>query len=180
MEIFLIALCMLASIGATYGALRLFFSHEEIVTRLSGVDTAIAANAYGDTGTHARNAVRRVAEADFTGKRHRLVKRGAADNTIDLCGASDVPIGICIDEPAIGESATVLLLGPGLEGTLRGVVSEAVTQDELLYTAADGKIQDVPTAPGTYYQIGRAVQPAAADDDPLELVGCFPVSLTVS
>lgn len=98
-----------------------------------------------------------------------------------LCGANDIPVGSLADLQAgghtSGEQATVALLGKG--PTKLMVASEAITIGEAVYTAAGGKVQDLPAGAGTYYQVGFALTTAGADGDIIEVHDCVPIKTVV-
>lgn len=132
-------------------------------------------------GTH-QGTLSKLADAALTTP-HLLAKWGSDGDHIAICGASDKPLGSVPDEVATVDLTTlrvpVNLLGLG-ESTRLGVASEAIALTDDLYTAASGKIQNLPTAAGTYYRIGRPVTTASADGDVIEYVSCVPVAVTVT
>lgn len=128
-------------------------------------------------GTH-EGAITKLADAAIT-TRFLLVKFGTNVNHIAANDASDCPLGVCTDEPTADEApVNVDLLGCGA-WTRKVVASEAIDYNEDVYTAASGKVQDEPTAAGTYYHIGRAIQSASADGDVIEIVPTFPTAFVV-
>jgi hypothetical protein len=115
--------------------------------------------------------------------RHLLMTCVAASDTdhYAICAAGEDPIGVCPDEVAsdeVGEARAIRLLSRG--GTVKMVASEAITKGERVYTAAAGKVQDLPAGAGTYFLVGKALTAAAADGDVLEVESCFPVATVVS
>lgn len=111
--------------------------------------------------------------------RYLLVKRGSDALHFATCGASDMPLGVCMDEPSAAEvEATLALLG-AVEGTIPVVGSEAISVDEDLYTAANGKVQNTPAAAGTYYRVGRAFTACSGDGDTFRMVPCFPQKFVI-
>jgi hypothetical protein len=69
-------------------------------------------------------------------ERFLLAKRGASADSIDLCGAANVPIGLITDEAAaIGDYVNVAQFNSDL--TLKMVASGAIAQDALLEPAAN-------------------------------------------
>jgi hypothetical protein len=114
-----------------------------------------------------------LADAALT-TRYLLVKSGSDAAHFAACGASDKPLGVCLDEPEAAESeAAIFFLGAG-KGTVLMVASEAIAAGADVYAAASGKVQDEPGSAGTYYMVGRAVTAAGADGDILEVVPCLP------
>ncbi len=130
-----------------------------------------AANTYdAAVETHEASVTRTNDAAIAT--RHLLWKKGAADGTVALCGASDVPLGT-IDNitTGTGERQSLLLLGHG--PTKKMIASEAITAGELVYTAADGKVQDQPSG-ATVHLVGVALT-AGSTDEVIEVATCVPV-----
>lgn len=118
-------------------------------------------------GTHAGSLTRKTDAAIAT--RHLLVKVGSDADHVAACGASEVPIGTVPDEAsAAEENVEVALLGAA-PSTRTMVASEAIEAGEKVYTAANGKVQDLPAGAGTYYCVGTALTPAAADGDEIEV-----------
>lgn len=129
-------------------------------------------------GTHGYNLTRK-ANAAWTVD-YLLVKPTANAGEVALCGAADMPLGICTDQPrAAGDQVNVDLLGI-IPETRMVIASEAIGLDDEIYTAADGKVQDLPVAAGTYWKIGRPLTAASGDGKPLEIVPCYPVKVVVS
>ena len=132
-------------------------------------------------GTHP-GPISKLADAAIA-TRHLLVKWGTDGDHIAICGASDRPLGTVIDEVATADLASQRLSVDPLgmnEETRLGVASEAIALTDDLYTAAGGKLQNLPTAAGTYYRVGVPLTTAAADGDLIEYVSCTPVAVTVS
>ena len=129
-------------------------------------------------GTH-EDSITKLADAALT-DRHLLVKFGSDADHIAVNGASDDPLGVCNDEPSAAErEANVIILGVS-HNTVLMVASEAITAGERVYTAASGKVQDEPSAAGTYYCVGRALNAASTDGDEIEVEPCFPIALVVA
>lgn len=128
-------------------------------------------NVNANVGTHATGVISLECQtAALT--RYQLVQKGTADNQIIACIATTRPWGIVVDEPAVGDLAAVELLGCA-PGTMKMVANAAVTVGSCVYTAAAGKVS--PTFGATLYMVGRAVTPAAADGDIIEVAHCFPL-----
>lgn len=133
----------------------------------------LAANTYDAAVETHESTVRRTNDAAVA-SRHLLWKKGAADGTVDVCGASDCPLGtIDNTESGTGEGQTVLLLGKG--STKKMVASEAITAGEQVFTAANGKVQDTPTG-ATVYLVGTALT-AGGSDEIIEVADCVPVRM---
>jgi len=94
----------------------------------------VAANTYDAAVEAHETTVRRTNDAAVTA-RHLLWKKGAGDNTVALCGATDLPLGtIDNTEASTGVGMTVLLLGKG--PTKKMVASGAIGAGVLVYAAA--------------------------------------------
>ena len=110
--------------------------------------------------THETGQLTRIAEETLA-LRHLLVRPGTDPATQFLIGNQTLaPIGVCTDEPTSGDYANVSLLSA--PGTHTLYASEAIDAGEFLYTGADGKVQDEPSANGTYWRVGRAVETVGA------------------
>ena len=135
------------------------------------------ANALTD-GTHAES-VTRLTDAAIT-TRHLLYKVGSDGAHVAACGVAEIPVGTIADEASAAEAdVAVLLLGKGRTKLM--VASEAITAGEAVYTAAAGKIQDVPsTTTATIYQVGYALTAAAADGDIIEVQCMTPIKTAVA
>jgi len=128
-------------------------------------------NVNANVGTHPTGVVPKVCQtAALT--RYQLVQQGTADNQIIANVATTRPWGVVLDEPAVGDTAAVALLG-ATNGTLKMVANAAVTVGTVVYTAAAGKVS--PTFGATLYMVGRALTPASADGDIIEVQPCFPL-----
>lgn len=129
-------------------------------------------------GTHEGGLLTKKADAALA-TRFLLVKFGSDVDHIAVNGANDRPLGVARDEAAAAEDLlTVGLLGVASE-TRRCVASEAIALTDELYTAANGKVQNLPAGAGTYYKVGRPLQAAAADGDVIEFEPCYPTAVVV-
>lgn len=135
------------------------------------------ANAFGD-GTHTDSVTRKTDAAIAT--RNLLFAVGSDGAHIAACGVAGIPVGTVDDEAAAAEeNVAVLLLGKG--STKLMVASEAITAGEAVYTAANGKIQDLPTTTtAACYHVGYALTAAAADGDIIEVQDCAPIKTSVA
>lgn len=124
-----------------------------------------------DPNPHDTGRIGKVAESDF-GAFHLLAKKGVAAGSCDVCGAADEPLGPCIDQPKTDDRATVQHLG-ATSGTMTVIASKAIAENTRVYTTAGGKVTDAIVS-GSYL-VGKTVTTSAADNDPLEIVPCFPV-----
>lgn len=128
-------------------------------------------------GTH-DNSVTRLTDAAIT-TRHLLYKVGSDGNHIAACGAAEIPMGSVADEATAAEEYVALqLLGRGPTKLL--VASEAITAGEQVFTAASGKVQDLPGSTATVYLVGTALTAAAADGDLIEVDTCVPVKTVIA
>ena len=133
----------------------------------------LAANTYDAAVETHESSVTRTNDAAIA-TRHLLWKKGAGDNTVDICGASEVPLGTIDNiETSTGLRQSVLLLGKG--STKKMIASEAITAGEQVYTAANGKVQDQPTG-ATVYLVGTALTAGSADEV-IEVACCAPVRM---
>lgn len=128
-------------------------------------------------GTHA-GAVTKQADGAIT-TRYLLGKIGSDINHVAVCGASDRPLGVLTDEAAAAEYYINVNLFGSAESTQRMVASEAITAGDLVYTAANGKVQNEPASAGTYYLVGRAITAAGADGDTIEVDTQEPIRVVV-
>ncbi len=132
------------------------------------------------SGTH-ENARSYFADAALT-VRYLLVAVGTDAEHCAIAAADSIPIGTVPDTVATAdiasESKAVELLGISNK-TMLMVPSEALSAGEEVYTAADGKIQDLPTGAGTYYSVGYALEVGAADI-PCEVLHHSPRKLIVT
>lgn len=129
-------------------------------------------------GTHCEGVKTYKTDAAFS-SRFLLVKVGSDVDHIDVCGASDIPLGINTDSAAAAEEEVAIALFGAAEGTRRVVASAAITLGDMVVAAASGKVKTLPGSAGTYYIIGRAIKAAAADGDVIEIAPTFPIQRVV-
>lgn len=86
---------------------------------------------------------------------------GTTANSVIVCPANAQPIGRAKNAAASGEFVTVEALEIGCSYEL--IASEAITQNEAVYTAANGKVQDKTTA--TLFLVGIAKTTSSTDGD---------------
>lgn len=127
-------------------------------------------------GTHA-GSKRYLSDAAIA-TRYLLGKKGTDADHIAICGAGDEPIVSITDEATAAEKEVTGEFLSTAQRTLIMIASEAITADEDVYTAANGKIQDEPTVAGTYYKVGRARSAASADEQ-IEVIPCAPIKVVV-
>ncbi|MDR2420343.1 MAG: hypothetical protein LBD40_03510 [Puniceicoccales bacterium] len=125
--------------------------------------------------THGSHITYRAGETAVA--RYRLVKLSPDDFSVAQAGADDGPIGISTDEAAPGEMLDVALLCSS--DTLSVKVSGPVQAGDILVPAADGCAQTLPTADGTYLQIGIALKNAATASL-VEIMPCLPIPHTIN
>ena len=110
-----------------------------------------------------------IAAADYsTTGQYRFVYISSA-NTVTLCGAGTMPIGILQNNPAAGEIANVMLLG-----TSRLSMSAAAAVMARLESAANG--QGVTTTTDTDSVAAIVIEAATAGDDQVTVLltpGCM-------
>lgn len=121
-------------------------------------------------GRHAAS-ITKLTDAAIT-TRHLLYTVGSDADHIDVCGASDVAIGVVADEAtAAEERVSVDLLGKG--STKRMVASAAIAAGAIVYSAAGGKIADSGTN-----VVGVALTTVTTDGDIVEVMDTVPGSTT--
>lgn len=104
------------------------------------------------------------AENAFTA-RYLVAKAGSASNEADVCTATDKPLGMTDDTAAADELIGVKPFGVALSTQL-GLCAVAIARGDEVYTAAAGKITNVPV-PGCYH-LGRCVTATSGADQPCE------------
>lgn len=93
--------------------------------------------------------------------------------------ASAEPIGIIADKAAgAGEAVPVWLLG-ATPHAVRVRSGGAITLGADIYTAASGRVQGLPTAAGTYYKIGIALEAATASGQEILAIVGIPQKIVV-
>lgn len=123
----------------------------------------------------------RSAEATLT--KYGVVTEGTAAGQVNVCGASGIPIGVAYIEGsdeaiAADDLVTVHRFASGEPCWV--IANEVITRGEAVFTAASGKVQDLPGSAGTYYQIGYALTASAADGDLIQLNPHAPIKTVVS
>jgi len=136
-----------------------------------------AANSYYASITRHNNTLRRLVDNNVA-TRCLLFKKGTSDNSIDICGASDFPLGIVDNTLNAGEPATLELLGRA--GSKAMVAAGAIAVGAEVCTAANGQVQAIPATPGTYWIVGTSHTAAANAGDYIEVNDCHPQKIVVS
>jgi hypothetical protein len=90
-----------------------------------------------------------------------------SDGKVTVAGLTDKDIGTAVT-PAFAAGDLVSVRLRTAAGTHKMVAIEACAIGALLYTEANGKVQD--TAASTSFQIGTALEAAAADGDVIEVI----------
>lgn len=126
----------------------------------------------GTVQTHP-GIVNRALGADLA-HRHRLVGHDVAPT-----GVADRPLGVVDDVGKTGELVAVCLLGV-VPKTLVMTAADAIDAGDEVVAAADGKVQSLPTDPGTYQLVGCALTSTVADGDEVEVAHCLPRPVVVS
>lgn len=99
---------------------------------------------------------------------HELVKLSSGTVVSNTATSTDVPIGVTLYAAAAGAPVAVQLINVG--GTVEIVAAGAISAGAAVYAAADGEVQALPTANGTYRMIGIALDAATTDQDVIEIL----------
>jgi hypothetical protein len=150
----------------------------QILRRMFSAPPALVALANVAEGTH-EDGKTYLADAAQT-SRYLLVKQGTDATHVAACGASDDPLGIAEDEAAAAEDPMCVQPLGSTKRTQKMVGAEAIAVGARVFTAASGKVQDLPTAQATYYLVGRALTACGGDGQEFEVDACFPVATVVS
>ena len=116
-----------------------------------------------------------------------LVVGGSDSNHVNIAGAGSQPIGVCRDQIPPEDIASgdlsyplgIILFGLNPD-TVRVIAAAAIAEWALLVPAANGQVQTLPVAAGTYWVIGRAASAAAAAGDQVELIHTLPYKVVVA
>ncbi|MBA4136761.1 MAG: hypothetical protein C0518_05540 [Opitutus sp.] len=143
-------------------------------SRLVGAINTLPAN----WGTHENGKSYFATAAVAT--RFLLGKIGADKNHIAAVAAtSDEPICVMTDEAGAAEDPIGVEFLALTNRTLPVVAGVAITLGADLYALASGKVGIKPTAAGTYWKVGKALEPADADGDVIEMLPQRPRKLIV-
>jgi len=129
-------------------------------------------------GTHGSGQVTKSTGAAIVG-RYKVVKKGADDDhVIIVAAATDVPVGVVGDEASAAEMPVDVQCFGGGVGTKKVLLGGTVAfWDEL--SSSNGTAIKLPTAAGTYYPFGRALQ-AGVSGDTIEFAPAMPVARVVT
>ncbi len=109
--------------------------------------------------------------------RKRLVKMNGTKVEHSTATATDNSIGITAYDALISTNVAVNTLAK--EGTHKVTAAGAFSAGVDLYQAADGKVQALPAANGTYRKVGVSVEAAIADGDEIDMIPCLGYVTTV-
>ena len=97
----------------------------------------------------------------------RRVSLNSSDALV-YADADKTGIGVTRNPQDNGEDVGVAYINK--PGTHEICAAGAFSIGDKVYAAADGKVQAIPTAAGTYYQVGLAMEAATADGDLVEIL----------
>ena len=132
---------------------------------LRGLGLAQAITANIGEGRHDRGIVTRTLDATAT--RYVVAKYGTSATNVGLAVATDVPLGVILDEGASGDQVEVALFSAG--GTQLIQASAAISAGASVSVTTGGKLLTLPATTGTYYQVGRALNAASNAGDLVEV-----------
>lgn len=128
-------------------------------------------------GTHGSGNITKLTDAAITG-RYKVVKKGSDDGHIAIvAAATDVPLGICSDEASAAELPVNVGVFGGSVGTKKVLLGGTVAVNDEL-SSSNGTAIKLPTASGTYYPFGRALQ-AGVSGDTVEFAPVSPVARVI-
>ncbi len=109
--------------------------------------------------------------------RHTLVILGSSSSNVALGAVNtEIPLGVCTDSAEAANldvSVNVALLG-NANGTLKVLLGGTVAAGDFLQSNGDGTAIKLLNTTGTFYNIGRALQPGVAGDV-IEFAHTFPL-----
>lgn len=111
-----------------------------------------------------------------------LAKWDTTNSQMDVAGASDKPSHLYIagTQWADGDTNYGAFVALGAGGVLRMVASGEITIGQLVVVDNNGKVKAIPSAQGTYIQVGQAITGATADGQSITINSCVPITVTVS
>lgn len=111
-------------------------------------------------------------------ERDLLVSYNATGNILPAGADTDAPIGVATDSAQAGDAVSVSLLGASAN-TLKVIAAAPVGAGDFLVAAASGRTAPLPTEPGRYFVIGRALT-SAMEGQRIEMDPSFPTERIVS
>ncbi len=96
------------------------------------------------------------AETDLAN--YRLAKLSNGKAAYQSAAPTDVPLGVTNGHAESGGYA--LIIPVNAEGSVEIEAAGGITAGDDVYAAADGKVQALPAAPGSYRKIGQAIEGA--------------------
>lgn len=157
----------------------LFAAVSAIINRIGGQPIALANELGLMQGGHENFTVDST-ESFPVATRYLNYKRGAGgDNYAQIGDAASFPLGISPDAPyAAGDRFSVYRYGLVKHGLI-GISAAAIALDDLILTAASGKVQGLTgVADGTYWIIGRCTKAVTAADKEVAFAPCTPIKVT--
>jgi len=112
--------------------------------------------------------------------RNLLCKQGSDSSHVAISGAGDFPRGVMTDEASAAEIPIAVDCFGINPSTKIVVASGVIAANAELVPAANGKVQALPTAPGTYRVVGVSLKGASADGEEMEIIPCYPTPRTVT
>lgn len=117
--------------------------------------------------------------------RHLLVKAGSDRFHVAVTSAaSDMPLGTAPYTGGENDLRGLNVLGQA--GIMPMIAAEAVAVGEEVFTAGSGKVQNRPTAAGTYWHIGFCIdlqfqsEGAGIEADQILVAACVPSKVTIA
>lgn len=108
--------------------------------------------------THGAQVITLAAGADLTTSQQLFVKLNGSGQAVPVTAATDVPVGVLLNNPASGFEALV-----AVSGQIKVIASAAIAIGATLGTDATGKaVTIVAGTDTTKYQVGRALEAASA------------------
>jgi hypothetical protein len=130
-------------------------------------------------GSHGTGRTTKLTDAAVSG-RFRVVKFGSDAAHVAVAIATDTaPIGICTDEASAAELPVNVSLFGQTGSTLKCLLGGTVAAGDELAATTGGAVIKLPTATGTYYPFGRALQ-AGVSGDVIEFASYVPIARAVA
>ncbi|MGF1452442.1 MAG: hypothetical protein ACFB21_10260 [Opitutales bacterium] len=122
-------------------------------------------------GIHAGTVTRTLASAVTT--RYLLAQAAETAGEVEPCAVDTAPVGLMTDTGDAGDAVALDLLG-NTATTLLMVAAGPIQPGAQVFTAAGGKVQALPAAAATLYQVGRALTEATAANQLVEVEPMLP------